>query len=192
MRLANRTYSLKHLRLSPEDFSLSIILVCVLLLAQPSIQPRTPTLTRTVAYHPVAPVTKSSSCAQPQVLQLFPTTNSWPLSRLPRQVLGFQHLPVPQFAEIRFTPHLVNLNLSNHHYSGLCPSVPHNLGNGSFSFGNCCSWLTFFSFVFIYFFCFPFVYTDSTPVRMWQLSYYGRPPPEGGLGFTDKSCDPVR
>ena len=35
------------------------------------------------------PYLKSTSCTQPQVLLLFPTTNSWPLSRLPRQVLGF-------------------------------------------------------------------------------------------------------
>ena len=41
----------------PVGFSLSIIPVCVLSIAQPFDHPRTPTLTRTAAYHPVAPVT---------------------------------------------------------------------------------------------------------------------------------------
>ena len=95
------------------------------------------------------PYLKSTSCTQPHVLLLFPTTNSWPLSQLPRQVLGFQDLPVPQSTEVRFSPHLVNLNFSNHHYFGPCPSVPHNLGNSTISFGNFCSWLSFFSFLFL-------------------------------------------
>ena len=42
---------------SPEGFSLSIILVFVLSLAQPYYQPHSPALTRTAASHPVAPVT---------------------------------------------------------------------------------------------------------------------------------------
>ena len=59
LRLANRTYSLTTtIFLLPVGSSLSIILVCVLSLAQPSNQPHPPNLTRTAAHHPVAPVTE--------------------------------------------------------------------------------------------------------------------------------------
>ena len=53
LRPANRTYSPHNNNLqSPVGLSLSIIPVCVLSLAQPPLQPRTPTLTHTAAYHP--------------------------------------------------------------------------------------------------------------------------------------------
>ena len=59
-RLATRTYS-PTIFLLPVGSSLSIILVCVLSIAQPSEQPHSPTLTRPAASHPVAPVTISRS-----------------------------------------------------------------------------------------------------------------------------------
>ena len=65
-------------------------------ISQPPGWPPPPQLVSLQVGHPYL---KSTSCPQPQVLLLFSTTNSWPPSRLPRQVLGFQGLPVPQSAE---------------------------------------------------------------------------------------------